>query len=205
MFTGIVQGIASIKSIEGADGIRTYSLDFDSHLLEGNFVTGASVSIDGCCLTLVKREGARVYFDVIPETMKLTTLGTFQTGQRVNIERAARFGDEIGGHMLSGHVLGKARLSKIEHTHDGSVILFLRCDREWMSYIFKKGYIALNGVSLTVVDVSSEGAFTVHLIPETLKRTTFSEKKAGDFINIEIDTMTQVIVQTVKNFLNKNS
>ena len=205
MFTGIVQGSSRIKSLDRKGGVLTYSLDFDASLLSGNLVTGASVSIDGCCQTLVKKEGSRVYFQAIPETLKRTTLGAYKLDQLVNVERAARIGDEIGGHILSGHILGKAQLEKKEETKEGSVILHLRCVPAWMAYIFEKGYIALDGASLTLVDVFPEGLFTVHLIPETLERTTFAQKNPGDFINVEIDSMTQTIVQTVERVLKKFS
>lgn len=200
MFTGIVQSTAPLRFLDTQNGILSYALEFTPALLEG-LLTGASVSVDGCCQTVVKIEGSFVYFQAIPETLKRTTMGTYKLGQAVNIERSAKFGDEIGGHFLSGHVFGTAQLHKIERVSSETVIFTLKCAPEWMSYIFEKGFIAVDGASLTVVDVFPEGIFTVHLIPETLIRTTFKDKKEGSLFNIEIDSQTQIIVKTVERVL----
>jgi riboflavin synthase len=200
MFTGIVQGTASIQVLEKSEGLLSYALELNEAQRK-DLSIGASVSVDGCCQTVVRIEGNFVYFQAIQETLKRTTLGTYTIGQFVNIERSARFGDEIGGHVLSGHIFGTASLQKIEKPNSATVILHIKCPREWMSFIFEKGYIAIDGASLTVVDVSSEGMFTVHLIPETLRRTTIAQKKENSLLNIEIDSLTQTVVQTVKQFL----
>jgi len=200
MFTGIVQGTAPIKSLEANNRILRYSVELPASLLDG-IQLGASVSIDGCCQTVVKVEGSDLYFQAISETLKRTTMASYKLGQEVNIERSARFGDEIGGHILSGHVMGTASLHKVERVASENVIFSLKCDSKWMSYIFEKGFIAVDGASLTVVDVFEEGMFTVHLIPETLKRTTFKHKTVGSLFNIEIDSQTQAIVQTVERLL----
>jgi riboflavin synthase len=200
MFTGIVQSTAPIKSLDFKDGILSYSLEFEPSMLNG-LAIGTSVSIDGCCQTLVKADSSLVYFQAIPETLRRTSMGDYRIGQKVNIERSAHFGDEIGGHILSGHILGKASLHKIERPSASTAIFHLKCPSEWMAYIFEKGFIALDGASLTVVDVFQDGLFTVHLIPETLSRTTFGNKNEGDFFNVEIDSFTQSIVQTVERVL----
>ncbi len=200
MFTGIVQGTAVIKNLDLKEGVLTYALQMDEKLLTG-LQTGASVSVDGCCQTLVRIEDSLAYFQAIPETLRLTHLSSYTLGQIVNIERSARFGDEIGGHILSGHILGTAKLHSLDRSLPGQLTFQLQCPQEWMAYIFPKGYIALDGASLTVGDVLPDGFFKVHLIPETLMRTTFSNKKEGSLFNVEIDSDTFRIVQTVQRML----
>ncbi|MEK7532799.1 MAG: riboflavin synthase, partial [Patescibacteria group bacterium] len=117
---------------------------------------------------------------------------------RVNIERSASLGDEIGGHLLSGHIMGTAEITDIDHSDNNHRVTF-RAPREWMKYIFSKGFIALDGCSLTIVEVDKTAStFTVWLIPETLRVTTFGFKKVGDKVNVEIDSRTQTIVDTVQ-------
>ena len=141
---------------------------------------------------------------MIGETLQRTTLKQLGKGDFVNIERAARFGDEIGGHLLSGHIMGTAHIESIERTAHNCV-MWLRCSLEWGKYLFSKGYIALNGASLTLVDVEkATGLFSVHLIPETLRQTTLGAKKAGDLVNIEIDAQTQAIVETIEGLYAKS-
>src|SRR5262249_50381006 len=157
------------------------------HELLSSLHKGASIAISGVCQTVVDFNATSIWFDAIEETLKRTTLKHLQIGQHLNFELAACFGDEIGGHILSGHVFGTAVIDQIERfTHHN--ILTVRCPIEWTKYLFEKGFIALDGASLTLVDVDcSKGLFTVHLIPETLKRTTFSHKKEGDLVNLELE------------------
>lgn len=200
MYTGIIQGITTVTRAEHTGGILHLTLSVPQALCE-NVSLGASISIDGVCLTLTKCEGNTMSFDAMGETLAKTTLGKIKEGDRVNIERSARMGDEIGGHVLSGHVLGMAKIIAVNKKED-NVSMTFQCERDWMKFILQKGFIALNGASLTVVDPDKEkGTFGVWFIPETLKRTTFGEKKAGDVVNVEIDNRTQVIVETVENFL----
>lgn len=195
MFTGIVKGIATVVAVDRHPGILHYTIRLPLELVEG-LQLGASVSVDGVCQTVVAFDVAtgNVAFDAIDETLKRTTLGQLQPGDLVNVERSARFGDEIGGHVLSGHVYGRVRVDSTE----GAVWTFA-CNPAWMKYLFSKGFVALNGCSLTLVDVNlAQGVFTVHLIPETLRRTTFAHKHVGDSINLELDAMTQAIVETLE-------
>ncbi|MCC5832706.1 MAG: riboflavin synthase subunit alpha [Chlamydiales bacterium] len=193
MFTGIIRAIGEVVEFKKQEGLLQYAVSFPYEKLE----CGASVSIDGVCQTVVNIENGRVWFDAIDETLKRTTLDTLHVGRKVNIERAAKFGDEIGGHLLSGHIYGTAKLSNIE-----SNIYTFTLPREWMKYLFSKGYIAIDGISLTLVDVE-EGKFTVHLIPETLQRTTLGTKRLGDRVNIEFDALTQAAVETVEAILKR--
>jgi riboflavin synthase len=141
----------------------------------------------------------RADFDVIFQSLKTTTLREVSLGLRVNVERAAKQGAEIGGHPLSGHIDFYGKISDIRKPQNNHV-LYVEVPPQWRRYLFAKGYIALNGTSLTISEVNHhEGWFEVWLIPETLRRTTFIEKKIGDLINIEIDRNTQVIVDTVRS------
>jgi riboflavin synthase len=199
MFTGIVQGLAKVKSVEKLEGLTRYSIELPSELTSG-LQLGASVSVDGVCQTVIRTQGAEVWFDAIQESLDRSTLQFLKVGKNVNVERAARFGDEIGGHLLSGHVYGRAQISNILES-GGARILTFKCPAEWMRFLFSKGFIAIDGVSLTLVDVSSDGSFSVHLIPETLNRTVLGKKVKGDHVNVEMDSQTQAIVETVERVL----
>lgn len=201
MFTGIVQGIASIASITDKAGLRTFKLAFPTGFAK-DLEIGASVAVDGVCLTVTALHGDQgAEFDVMQQSLTITTLGNYVQGGRINVERAARDGAEIGGHPLSGHVDFTAKIAQIRQLENNYVIR-IAVPAEWLRYIFAKGYIAINGASLTVAEVNrQEGWFEVWLIPETLRATVFAEKKQGDSLNIEIERATQVIVDTVRNML----
>lgn len=196
MFTGIVQGTALIDSIETMPGLKRFCIAFPENALEG-MKTGASVAINGTCLTVVSQQGHCLWFDVMMETLACTTLGDLVAGQSVNFERAARFGDEIGGHLLSGHVHCVARVRRIERP-ENNLKLHFRVPVAWHRYLFPKGYIAINGASLTIGEVDDHG-FSVYLIPETIRATTFRDVAEDDAVNIEVDSQTQTIVDTLAN------
>jgi riboflavin synthase len=202
MFTGIVQGIAYVDQLEDRNGLRRIRLEFAPGFADG-LSLGASVSVDGVCLTVSARHGERAAdFDVMQQSLAVTTLGALAVGGKVNVERAARDGAEIGGHPLSGHVDFTATLSELRRPENNHV-LRLAVPSPWMRYLFAKGYVAVNGASLTVADAGREGGgagwFEVWLIPETLRATTFGDKAVGDRLNVEIDRATQVIVDTVRD------
>lgn len=194
MFTGIIQGIAIVDSLKSGTGLSTLSIRFPEHHLD-NVVIGASVAINGTCLTVTGQEGSCLGFDAMHETLKATTLGHLGAGDQVNFERAARIGDEIGGHLLSGHVHTTARVVAVEQPVNNCTLWF-EAPNKWARYLFGKGYIAINGASLTIGEVRGN-RFNVHLIPETLRATTFSELQIGDEVNIEIDHQTLTIVDTL--------
>jgi len=194
MFTGIVQGVATIDEISTAPGLSSFSIRFPEDRVE-NVSIGASVSINGTCLTVTRQAGPILYFDAMQETLRLTTLGDLKPGDRVNFERAARIGDEIGGHLLSGHVHTTADIVAIDRPENNCTLEF-QVPSAWVRYIFPKGYIAINGASLTIGDVKDD-RFNVHLIPETLRATTFADAVVGTRVNIEIDSQTQTIVDTL--------
>lgn len=198
MFTGIVQGTAELVSVEERNEFRTHVLDMNDVMREGLEI-GASVAHNGCCLTVTRIEGERVSFDLMRETLRLTNLGGLKVGDRVNIERAARFGDEIGGHAMSGHVICMAELVEIDEAPDNRRLWF-ELPAEYARFLFEKGYVGVDGISLTIGDVRG-ARFSVNLIPETLARTTLSDRAPGDRVNIEIDPQTQAIVETVERVL----
>lgn len=202
MFTGIVQGLGEVLAVEpGAAAARLrICLPLGAR---GALAIGASVAIDGVCLTVVSGDPLDATFDVIGETLRVTTLGARRAGDRVNIERSARFGDEIGGHLISGHVSGTA-VVHARHVHDDAVELRLRVDPGLVAYVLPKGFVGLDGCSLTVgPTVSEQGEFSVYLIPETLRVTTLGGRGPGDRLNIEIDSLTRAVVDTVARILSR--
>ena len=197
MFSGIVQAKCPITELAHQEGLLRLVIDLGS--LADQLKQGASVSVSGVCLTVADIAGSHITFQVMGETLNKTTLGSLKIWDEVNIERSVKIGDEVGGHVVSGHVTGTAKITKVE-TPFNNHILTLECPTAWMEFIFAKGFIALDGCSLTIVDVGTNW-FTVHLIPETLRLTTFSFKKAGDLVNLEFDPMTQAVVETARRYL----
>ncbi|MCC4222087.1 MULTISPECIES: riboflavin synthase subunit alpha [Vibrio] len=198
MFTGIVQGTAKVVHIDKKDRFQTHVLVLEGALNEGLEI-GASVAHNGCCLTVTKVEGTQISFDLMQATLALTNLGELEEGDSVNIERAAKFGDEIGGHSMSGHISLMAEISEVIDTPNNRTIWFT-LPQESMKYVLAKGYIGLDGCSLTIGEVE-DNRFSVHLIPETLERTLFGRRQAGEKINVEFDPQTQAIVDTVERVL----
>jgi riboflavin synthase len=201
MFTGIVQGVAAVAAITDRPGLRSFELAFPAGFDSGLEI-GASVACDGVCLTVTARPAPdRASFDVMQQSLVLTSLGSLVPGSRLNVERAAKDGAEIGGHPISGHVDCQARLVSIRRPENNHV-LRIAVPASHMRYVFAKGYIAVNGASLTVAEADRRaGWFEVWLIPETLRMTTFGDKREGDALNIEIERGTQVVVDTVRDAL----
>jgi len=200
MFTGIVKGLGRIEGLQRRPGL----VSFEILLPEGaeqDLEIGASVAVEGVCLTVTAFNARRATFDVMQETLARTTLGSLDQGDQVNIERAAREGAEIGGHPLSGHIDCVARVIDVQTPENNRVLTF-EVPTPWIRYVFAKGYIGLNGCSLTVAAVDRKSStFTVWLIPETLRLTTFGAKARGAGINMEIERSTQVTVDTIRDFL----
>jgi riboflavin synthase len=191
MFTGIVTDVGEVVSIAPRGELRRLriacSYEADSIAL------GASIACSGVCLTVVAvaREGARTFFEVdaAAETLAVTTVGTWACGTRVNLERALKIGDELGGHIVTGHVDGVAEVLSREDFDDMSKF-WVEAPRALSRFIAKKGSVALDGVSLTVNEVE-ENRFSVLLIPHTLAVTTLGARRAGDALNIEVDLMAR--------------
>ena len=179
--------------------------DFRTHTVElpedmaGGLQTGASVAHNGCCLTVTETDGRTARFDLMAETLDKTNLGRLKAGDLVNLERAARFGDEIGGHLMSGHITATTEILRIERTEHNTTMHFAM-PAALKPYILPKGFVGLDGCSLTIGSVG-EDSFCVHLIPETLRRTLFGTRQAGDTVNLEIDPQTQAVVDTVGRIL----
>ena len=140
-----------------------------------------------------------VFFDAIAATLEISNTSELAVGSLVNIERSAHAGAEVGGHILSGHVIDVATVSSVVDSENNRKIT-LTGDAGWMKYVFNKGFLALNGASLTIAEVNGE-QFSINLIPETLERTNFSLMKVGDPVNVELDQQTQVIVDTVERVM----
>ncbi|WP_386685859.1 riboflavin synthase subunit alpha [Lonepinella sp. MS14437] len=199
MFTGIVQGVASIHSIIEKTNFRTHTIKMPDELL-ADLQLGASVAHNGVCLTVTKIENDLVSFDLMTETLRITNLGELKVGDWVNIERAMKFGSEVGGHLLSGHVYCTAKIVERKPSENNLQIWFKLPNHDVMKYILTKGFIAVDGISLTIGNVK-ETQFCVNLIPETIERTIIAKKNVGDLVNIEIDPQTQAIVDTVERYL----
>jgi len=194
MFSGIVAGLGIVEHIEDKNQLRHIRIRLPEGTKE-NISQGASISLDGVCLTVVEFSEHTASFDIIFETLSRTTLSKVEIGDMINIERAMKYGDEIGGHNVSGHIDHMAEIINID-TPENNHIVKLKIPEDYMPYIIEKGYIALDGCSLTIAEVFDEG-FKVCLIPETLRRTTFGFKKEGDFVNFEIEANTKAIVDSI--------
>lgn len=198
MFTGIVQGMAEVVAIDKKEKFQTHTVRLIGEMNQG-LTIGASVAHNGCCLTVTKIENDLIDFDLMQATLSLTNLGSVSEGDVVNIERAAKFGDEIGGHSMSGHISLVGEVVDVIDTPNNRTIWF-SVPQEMIKYVLAKGYIGLDGCSLTIGEVV-ENRFSVHLIPETLERTLFGRREVGDKINVEFDPQTQAIVDTVERVL----
>lgn len=208
MFTGIVQSQAEVISVITKNQLSRLVISV-TPLLIHQLELGASIAINGVCLTVVSfckanENSASIEFDVIDETLRVTSLGEMHVGDSVNVERSLKMGDELGGHIVSGHVQYKSTLINKEETPTNTALYF-ECATPWLKYIFEKGFITVNGTSLTVGKIETviiEGKecniFSVHLIPETLERTNLGKLKLNDSVNLEFDQQTITIVKTIE-------
>ena len=200
LFTGIVQGKGEIlfsKQVSGGLKLRIQMNEWSTCL-----ELGASVAVSGVCLTVVNfQEGEWAEFDVIQETLDRSNLGMLQVGSPTNIERSLKMGDELGGHQVNGHVDCKAQILQIEQS-PGNHKIWIEIAPHWNRYLVPKGWIAVDGISLTVVDVEPD-RFSVCLIPETLSRTTLGNAAQTTLLNLEFDHQTKVIVESVERLLPK--
>ncbi|MEO2222145.1 MAG: riboflavin synthase subunit alpha, partial [Candidatus Poseidoniia archaeon] len=194
MYTGIVAGICQIVAIEDGEEIRSFTIDLSG--FDEGLQIGASVALDGVCMTVVSLDGTKIRFDAIPETLKRTTLGDLNVDDWVNVERTLKLGDELGGHILSGHVMLTVQVLEKSERGEGIDLLIENLD-EVRPYILEKGFIGIDGMSLTVGEVT-ENSFELHIIPETLRVTTIGRKEIGHRVNLEIDSRTQAVVDTIR-------
>lgn len=196
MFTGIVQGVGEIVAKTTVNTVTSMTISLPN---VENLAIGASVSINGVCLTVVSIDSNNVQFDIIDETIDRTNLGDLSVGDTVNIERSLKFGDEIGGHILSGHIFDTGIINSKNKNGD-QMSLSILAPPSVQKYLTEKGYIAIDGISLTIGEINN-GCFDLHIIPETMRLTILDSKEVGDIVNIEIDSNTQLIVETIERLL----
>ena len=196
MFTGIVEEVGEIAAVEqnGASMVLSIKCGFAKELS-----LGESVAVNGICLTVARTDGASFCADVTPETFRRTSLFALKAGALVNLERAMKAGGRFGGHIVSGHIDGTARLTAIRR-EDNAMNVFFRADKVLFRYIIEKGSVAIDGISLTVASVRSEGGageFSVAVIPHTWEHTALKGKREGSVVNLECD----VVGKYVEHFL----
>tara|TARA_X000000368_G_scaffold354177_1_gene295580 strand:+ start:2079 stop:2690 length:612 start_codon:yes stop_codon:yes gene_type:complete len=198
MFTGIVSGKGNLKKIVKCEDYISLIIQAPKGFAK-NLSKGASVSVNGVCLTVKKGRTDLLEFDVIEETLKKTNLKNISRSSKLNLERSMTANTEIGGHLVSGHIHGTGEVLKVinrKKTKD----LLIKIPSQLREYFFYKGYVALNGCSLTIGKVL-KSSFYIHLIPETVSITNFKEIKKGDLINIEVEQTTINTVETVKRVM----
>lgn len=203
MFTGIVQSIGKVLSVKTTNNLSRVVIEVEQAFAQ-NVELGASIAINGVCLTVVECVSAsekysHISFDVIDQTLALTNLSLINQGSLVNFERSLKVGDEIGGHQVSGHIHCTAQLLNIMKDEQNTCLTFsLEQGSKLLSrFIFEQGFIGVNGVSLTLGNVDKE-QFNVHLIPETIARTNLASLLVGERVNIEFDQQTMTIVKTIE-------
>lgn len=189
MFTGLIEAKGTVTALGPGSG--SARLTIASALPAAEISLGESVAVDGVCLTVASRAGGRLSFDVVAETLARSTLGRRRPGDEVNLERAVRLSDRLGGHLVQGHVDGVCRVARVT-SRGGDRRLFVRITREIRGYVALKGSVALNGVSLTVAS-KDRSTFGVALIPETLARTNLASLRAGDEVNVEVDLVARYL------------
>lgn len=189
MFTGLVETLADVVEVQEQPPGRC--LTIGSPLIVDGAALGDSIAINGCCLTVVARQGDRLSFEAGPETLARTNLGKLTPGDRVNVERSLRLGDRMGGHIVTGHIDGQGRLAR---RHDDGVwaTLWFSAPGALLRQMVSKGSIAVDGVSLTLVDVTNS-EFSVALIPHTLAVTTLGQLRPGDAVNLETDLLAKYV------------
>ena len=200
MYTGIVQGLEKVVDIRQGNGFITIIVSNENQFFQDVFI-GASVAINGVCLTVttIDQKLNQIHFDISDVTLALTTLKSLQVGDEVNVERSAKVGAENGGHNLYGHIQGTAIIKNLEHRGETYHIDIQIPDGN-IKYFFLKGFIGLNGCSLTINRVDrANSEISIDLIPETLRLTTWKNAKVGDEVNYEIDQTTRTLVDTLEN------
>lgn len=189
MFTGIIQGLGTLFEKRPAGGGMIFGLEAGFALTDPE--EGESIAVNGACLTARNIKGNRFYVDVSPESLHRTVLGGLQTGQKVNLERALRLCDRLGGHLVSGHVDAQGRVEQRRSAGDFTLFTF-SIDPALTKYVIEKGSITINGVSLTV-NTCERDRFSVSIIPHTLAVTTLGALKEGDRVNIEVDMIGKYV------------
>lgn len=204
MYTGIIQGTEQIIDVTTRDGFTKIAVSNRRHLFDDAF-TGASVAINGVCLTVTGVHDDYALFDISDKTSEVTTLQFIQQGDDVNVERSYKYQGENGGHSLYGHIEGMATVVVAER-HGETLWLSVKIPEESICYFYRKGFIGLHGASLTVNDVDKENALiSLNLIPETLRLTNFAALGVGDRLNYEVDHTTRVMVDVITGILGRKN
>jgi riboflavin synthase len=193
VFTGLVEAVGRIERVEAA--LKGRRIEISAGLLDEELPLGASLAVDGVCLTVVAWHKGRVALDVGPETIQRTTLGELQAGAAVNLERPLRMGDRLGGHLVAGHVDAVGRIERLTARGE-AVDVFVTTESALLRYVVEKGSIAVDGISLTVNQVDGRG-FSVSIIPHTQTATTLTQKKAGASVNLEVDLIGKYVEKLV--------
>lgn len=200
MFTGIIEHLATVKNLlPRASGGELF---LDVNNFYADLIPGESIAVNGVCLTVKEIRNGIISFDVSAETLKRTTLGALRYAEKVNVERALRVGDRLGGHFVSGHIDGFGVIREKNPSIDQCTITF-SVEKTFTDMMIGKGSVAVDGISLTIVDVT-DGLFSVALIPYTLALTTLGFKKAGDRVNIEIDMMGKWVKKLLMSMQEKS-
>lgn len=195
MFSGIVDAIGNVRAMEPSASGKTLAVRAEGYWAD--VAIGASIAIDGVCLTVTHVDGDEARFDVITETLRRTTLGALRAGEAVNLQKSLAVGDRVDGHFVQGHVDAVAVIDGVERSAADTIYWFVP-DGLAMSFIIPKGGVAIDGISLTVVDVRND-RFSVALIPTTLERTTLGTKRDGDRVNIETDILARTVVHHLRS------
>lgn len=190
MFTGIVEELGTVASIVKHDGGARINIDCSRVLTD--VTLGASIAVNGCCLTVVEYTDATWAADCVTETLDRTSLGALEAGSRVNLERPVRLDDRLGGHIVQGHVDGVGTLEKRDELADGSRRLRFSVPAQLLRYIVEKGSITVDGISLTVASLTDEG-FEIAVIPHTLSVTSLGTKEVGGVVNLEVDVLAKYV------------
>jgi riboflavin synthase len=196
MFTGIVEHIGNVLAIKTSATGKRLRLDVGPELSKGA-AHGASIAVDGVCLTIAEFDSTWAEFDVVPETLSRTTLGGLRPGDPVNLERALAAGGRLDGHFVQGHIDATATVAGVTKSASEVRLAFALDDPRQAIHLVSKGSVAISGVSLTVVDVDGP-AFTVALIPTTLAKTTLAVRNVGDKVNIETDMLAKIVVNYLR-------
>jgi riboflavin synthase len=203
MFTGLIESLGTVRQLH-TDGAGRH-LFVAEPTMAPQLTLGESVAVNGACLTVVEHDVETFRFQIGPETLQRTNLGDLTPGDAVNLERSMRMGDRLGGHLVQGHVDGLGRIARRERQGDWEMVWF-RCPAELAAQMVNKGSVAVDGISLTLVDVSADG-FSVALIPHTLAVTTLGRKAPGDTVNVETDLLAKYVwkcLQAMQGFAKDN-
>ncbi len=195
MFTGLIEEIGTIRGVQGQS--NAISLTIQADYICPDLAVGDSIAINGVCLTVTLIQRPKFSVDAVEETVSRSSLRNLKVGSRVNLERALRLSDRLGGHLVTGHVDATGQVIAVT-PKPNSRLITVRLDRKLMSYLIEKGSIAIDGVSLTIAELS-DSTFTVSIIPETWKRTTMNEYRPGRLINIEVDLIGKYVERLIKS------